>query len=155
MLYFPVTFFDVTPIGRVINRFSQDMATIDEDLASTVSQALGMGSAVLGSLGAICGSTKGTFVILFVPLSYLYFRFNLYFRASNTAIARLESVSRSPIYADFSQTLGGTTTIRAYKQQSSFIKRLETFADANTIPGLFQQLATQWLSIRLDFLGNF
>jgi len=83
----------------------------------------------------------------------LYRYFNIYFRKSNTAIARLEAVSRSPIYADFSQTISGTSTIRAYDQSQRFIHNLEIFANTNTIPGVLQQVATQWLSIRLDFLG--
>lgn len=153
VVFFPVSFFDVTPIGRVINRFSQDMATIDEDLANTMSQLIGMGGSVLGSIGAIAGSTKGTFLILMIPLSILYRTFNQYFRKANTAIARLESVSRSPIYADFSQTLSGTTTIRAYRQNARFITTLEGYANKNTVPGVLQQIASQWLSIRLDFLG--
>jgi ATP-binding cassette subfamily C (CFTR/MRP) protein 1 len=153
VMYYPVSFFDVTPIGRIINRFSQDMATIDEDLASTLSQVIGMFGGVLGSVGGIAGSTKGIFLILLVPLGILYSTFNQYFRKANTAIARLESVSRSPIYADFSQTLSGTTTIRAYKQNDRFIHTLEGYANANTVPGVLQQIASQWLSIRLDFLG--
>jgi ATP-binding cassette subfamily C (CFTR/MRP) protein 1 len=153
VLFFPIAFFDVTPIGRIINRFSQDMATIDEDLASTMSQVIGMFGSVIGSLGAIAGSTKGTFLILMLPLGILYRYFNVYFRKSNTAIARIEAISRSPIYADFSQTLSGTTTIRAYIQSDRFIAKLESYANNNTVPGVLQQVASQWLSIRLDFLG--
>lgn len=153
VLYFPVAFFDVTPIGRIINRFSQDMQTVDEDLAQSMSQVISMFGSVLGTIGAIAGSTKGVFLILLVPLSVLYRYFNIYFRKSNTAIARLEAISRSPIYADFSQTISGTSTIRAYGQSDRFIANLERFANNNTIPGVLQQVASQWLSIRLDFLG--
>jgi len=153
VVFFPVAFFDVTPIGRIINRFSQDMATIDEDLANTLSQLISMVGSVLGSIGAIAGSTKGTFLILMVPLVFFYRIFNNYFRKANTAIARLESISRSPIYADFSQTLSGTTTIRAYHQNDRFVAKLENYANVNTVPGVLQQIASQWLSIRLDFLG--
>jgi ATP-binding cassette subfamily C (CFTR/MRP) protein 1 len=153
VLYFPVAFYDVTPIGRVINRFSQDIATIDEDLAQSISQLVGMGGSVLGAVGGIVGATKGTFLILFLPLIYLYSRFQAYFARSNTSIASIEAVSRSPIYADFSQTLSGTNTIRAYGQQARFIARIENFANENTVPGVFQQVAIQWLSIRLDFVG--
>jgi len=153
VLFLPVSFFDVTPVGRIVNRFSQDIATIDEDLAQSISQVIGMGGGVLGSLGAIAGSTKGTFLILAVPLGFLYTHFQTYFRKSNTAIARLEAVSRSPIYADFSQSLSGTSTIRAYAQQEKFITKLEDFANKNTVPGVLQQICGQWLAIRLDIVG--
>jgi ATP-binding cassette subfamily C (CFTR/MRP) protein 1 len=153
VLYFPISFFDVTPIGRILNRFSQDMATVDEDLAQTMSQVISMIFSVLGAVGAIAGSTKGTFLILMIPLGFLYRIFNTYFRKTNTAIARLEAVSRSPIYADFSQTLSGTITIRAYGQSQRFIETLEGYANTNTVPGVLQQVASQWLAIRLDLLG--
>jgi len=148
-----VSFFDITPVGRIVNRFSQDMATIDEELAQTVSQTIGMGGSCLGAVGAIIGATKGTFIGLIVPLAFLYSRFRSYFAASNTAIARLEAVTRSPIYSDFSQVLGGTSTIRAYAQESRFITRIEGYANSNTVPGIMQQVGGQWLAIRLDFLG--
>lgn len=154
VLYLPVSFFDTTPIGRIINRFSQDMSVIDEDLASTIAQMVGMGGAVAGSIGALIASTKGTLLILVFPLAYLYYRFNLYFKSANTAMARLEAVSRSPIYADFSQTLGGTTTIRSFHMENHFINRLVKYSNNNTIPAMYQQLAMQWLSIRLDFIGS-
>jgi ATP-binding cassette subfamily C (CFTR/MRP) protein 1 len=153
VLYMPVSFFDITPIGRILNRFSQDMFTMDEEIASTMSQVISLNGSVLGSLGAIAGSTKGAFLILAVPLAYFYSHVQAYFRKSNTAIARLESVSRSPIYADFSQTLTGTSTIRAYQQQHRFIQSLEEYANRNTVPGVLIHIAGQWLAIRLDILG--
>ena len=62
-------------------------------------------------------------------------------------------MSRSPIYADFSQTLSGTSTIRAYCQQERYTARLEQYANLNTVPGVLQQICGQWLAIRLDILG--
>ncbi len=76
------------------------------------------------------------------------------FRNANTAIARLEAISRSPIYTDFSQALVGAQSIRAYGEQTRFIKRLEECLDINTIAGMIQQLGSQWLAIRLDFMGS-
>lgn len=150
----PVAFFDVTPIGRIINRFSQDMAVIDELLAHSISQAINVGGTCVGCIGAIIGASKGTFIALIFPLLYIYTIFQNYYRASNTAIARIEAVTRSPIYADFSQVLGGTSTIRAYKQQKRYVEQLETYSNTNTVPGVYQQIASQWLAIRLDFISS-
>ncbi len=146
--------FPLDPPLTNMNDLDLGQATVDEDLAQTLSQCVSMISAILGSVGAIAGSTKGTVLLLFVPIGYLYITLNKYFRKSNTAIARIEAVSRSPIYADFSQTLAGATTIRAYHQQARFIRIMEGYADTNTVPGILQQLASQWLGLRLDFLGS-
>eukprot|EP01040_Poterioochromonas_malhamensis_P005555 gene5555-5971_t len=150
----PVAFFDTTPIGRILNRFSSDLVVVDEELTQTISQFSNCVAQVLGSIGAIAGSTKGTFLVVFVPLMYIYNRFQQYFRSGNTTVARLESVSRSPIYADFSQALAGVNSIRAYKQETRFIEKLETALNTNSVANIFQQLSTQWLSIRLDFIGS-
>lgn len=69
-------------------------------------------------------------------------------------MARLESVSRSPIYADFSQALTGTSSIRAYKDESRFINSLEARVDSNSIAGIISQIGANWLAIRLDMLGS-
>jgi len=151
----PIGFFDVTPVGRIINRFSQDMATIDEELSQTMSQAIGTGGYCIGAIGGIIGATKGTFLIVVIPLVYLYYNLQKYYRTTNTAIARIESITRSPIYADFSQVLAGTATVRAYKIEQAYILDLEKNSDINTVPGVYQMVSGQWLAIRLDFIGAF
>ena len=150
-----VAFFDTTPLGRILNRFSSDMQVIDENLSQTFNQLLNSYSSVAGALGAVVGSTKGTFLILLVPLIIIYSRLSKYFRKTNTAIARLESLSRSPIYADFSQVLGGISSVRAYNSGSRFVKQLETRVDKNSTIAICQQLCSHWLSVRLDILGSF
>ena len=150
----PVAFFDVTPIGRILNRFSSDMVVIDEELSQTISQLTNSLFSCIGAVGAIAGATKGTFLALCVPLIFLYERIQRYFRKSNTAIARNQSVSLSPIYADFSQALTGLSSIRAYGESTRFINALENRVDYNTIASVMGQLAAQWLAIRLDFIGS-
>jgi ABC-type multidrug transport system fused ATPase/permease subunit len=150
----PIAFFDVTPLGRVLNRFSSDMVVVDEDLSATISQVAQTVFQVLGAIGAVSGSTKGTFLILLFPMMWFYNRISSLFRLANTSVARLESISRSPIYADFSQALTGANSIRAYKEEKRFVQALETRVDSNTVAQLTIQLLAQWLSIRLDVLGG-
>ena len=151
----PVAFFDVTPLGRILNRFSSDMNVVDEELSQTSSQVLNSLFACVGAVGAIAGATKGTFLILLLPIVYVYANIQTFFRKTNTAVARLESVSRSPIYADFSQTLVGASSVRAYGESQRFIDHLELQLDRNSIAAITSQLAGQWLAIRLDVLGAF
>ena len=150
----PVAFFDVTPIGRVLNRFSSDMLTVDEELSQTVQQLSNSSFATLGAIAGIAGATNGTFLVLLIPMIFFYGRMQRFFRKSNTAIARLESVSRSPIYADFSQALNGISTIRAYKDQRRFVEQLEHRVNTNTTAAMMLQVGSQWLAVRLDFFGS-
>jgi ATP-binding cassette subfamily C (CFTR/MRP) protein 1 len=150
----PVAFFDITPLGRILNRFSSDMLTVDEELSQSVMQLSNSSFQTLGGFAAIAGATNGTFLAFLLPIIYFYFRLNQYFRKSNTALARLESVSRSPIYADFSQALVGANSIRAYRDQHRFIEQLEKRLNINTTVLVLQQLGGCWLALRLDFLGS-
>jgi len=149
-----VAFFDVTPLGRVLNRLSSDMLTVDEELQQTINSLMNSIFQCVGAVGAIVGATKGTFLVLFVPITFVYFRVQSFFRKTNTTVARLESISRSPIYTDFSQALTGVSSIRAYDEAKHFIHHLEKQLDNNSIAAITQQLASQWLAIRLDFLGS-
>lgn len=150
----PIAFFDITPVGRILNRFSSDMLTIDEELSQTLMQLANAFFQSLGAIGAIAGATNGTFLILLVPIAFFYGHLQNYFRKSNTAIARIEAISRSPIYADFSQALNGMTTIRAYKDGERFINVLEGRVNANSVAAVMQQVGANWLAMRLDFFGS-
>ena len=152
-LYAPISFFDTTPTGRILNRFSSDMLSVDEELSQTLSQASNSLAQVLGAFGAIVGATKGTFLLVMIPLAYFYYQVQRYFRNTNTTIARLESISRSPIYADFSQALTGLPSIRAYRDTPRFIGKLEAAINHNSIANVSTQLCSQWLALRLDFMG--
>lgn len=149
----PVAFFDTTPVGRILNRFSSDLQTIDEEISQSLSQISNSLASVVGAVGAIAGATKGTFLVLIIPLFYFYNSIQKYYRHANTTVARLESISRSPIYADFSQALNGVNSIRAYNDQQRFINKLEKALDHNSIANITQQLSGNWLAIRLDFMG--
>lgn len=150
----PVAFFDVTPQGRILNRFSSDMVIVDEELSQSISQLTNSLFSVFGAIAAIAAATQGIFLILCVPLVVLYEKIQRYFRKSNTAIARLQSVALSPIYTDFSQALTGLSTIRAYGVGKRFVDSLQQRVDYNTVPLVMTQLAIQWLAIRLDFIGS-
>lgn len=80
---------------------------------------------------AIISSTTPAFVALIVPLSGVYYWVQRYYLRTSRELKRLDSVSRSPIYAHFQESLGGITTIRAYRQQLRFAMENEWRVDAN------------------------
>lgn len=150
----PVAFFDVTPIGRVLNRFAADMDKLDLELTQTVSQGVSTVFSVLGALGAIVAATKGTFLIALIPLGYTYNVIQKWFRKTSTELQRVTSVSNSPIFADFSQTLSGTSTIRAYGVQHDFFNKCKRSFDNMNSSYVLVQLAGYWLALRLDIMGG-
>lgn len=93
------------------------------------------------------------FVAFILPLSFAYAYIQKYYLRTSRELKRLDSVSRSPIYAHFQETLGGISTIRAYRQQDRFELENEWRVDAN-LQAYFPSIsANRWLAIRLEFIG--
>jgi len=109
---------------------------------------------VLGALGAIVAATKGTFLIALIPFGYTYNVIQKWFRKTSTELQRVTSVANSPIFADFSQTLSGTSTIRAYGVQKDFFIKCKTSFDNMNASYILVQLAGYWLALRLDVMGG-
>merc|ERR1712232_1521201 len=89
-----------------------------------------------------------------IPVMYVYYRVLNYFRDVSRETKRLESISRSPVYAHFSETLGGLTTIRAYGAPLRFKNEFEGKVDVNTRAYYNNKAADRWLSVRLELLGS-
>lgn len=151
----PVAFFDVTPTGRILNRFAADMDKIDLELTQSIGQGFGTIYSVLGAIGAIVAATKGTFLVALIPMGYIYYLIQKWFRRTSTELQRVTSISISPIFADFSQVLSGTSTIRAYAEQSRFFRQCQTSFNQYNACYNVQQTCNHWLGLRLDLLGGF
>jgi ATP-binding cassette subfamily C (CFTR/MRP) protein 1 len=93
------------------------------------------------------------FVALIIPLTLMYIFIQRYYLRTSRELKRLDSVSRSPIYAHFQESLGGISTIRAYRQQPRFELENEWRVDAN-LRAFFPSIsANRWLAVRLEFIG--
>mmetsp|Transcript_13284 Transcript_13284/g.27849 ORF Transcript_13284/g.27849 Transcript_13284/m.27849 type:complete len:1151 (+) Transcript_13284:3-3455(+) len=150
----PISFFDVTPIGRVLNRFAADMDKIDLELTQTVSQGINTFFQVFGAFGAILVATKGTFIVPLIPLAFLYNFVQKWFRKTSTELQRVTNIANSPIFADFSQTLSGTSSIRAFGVQKGFFNKCKQSFDNMNASYILVQLTSSWLALRLDLLGG-
>ncbi|KAF9193209.1 hypothetical protein BGZ51_003958 [Haplosporangium sp. Z 767] len=149
----PMMFFDTTPMGRILNRFSKDQATIDEVLPRTFSGYVYNLFAALSIIAVISFSTP-TLIFVIVPSGFFYLVLQKYFLATSRQLRRLDSVSRSPLFAQLQETIGGISTIRAYRQQERFIANNEQKLDQNLrayYPGI---AGNRWLAFRLECLGS-
>eukprot|EP00039_Didymoeca_costata_P001605 m.53694 g.53694 ORF g.53694 m.53694 type:complete len:1509 (-) comp10879_c0_seq1:1965-6491(-) len=149
----PMQFFDTTPLGRIVNRFSQDIYTIDELIPRTLSSLVSCFGQVLSTVIVIAMTTP-LFLVAVIPLGFLYYFIQKYYIATSRQLKRLESVSRSPIYAHFSETLSGVATIKAYGVQQLFKVDNENKVDFNLQAYYPSISANRWLAMRLEFLGN-
>ncbi|PSN38190.1 hypothetical protein C0J52_15039, partial [Blattella germanica] len=149
----PVRFFECTPVGRIINRFSTDMSVIDKKLATSIQRLVQF---LLLCFSAIVINAVVTpwFLIVAVPICAVYFVTQRFYRCSSRELQRLDSITRSPIFSHFSETLGGLTTIRAFGHQQRFRNLLFKKADAHTNAFLIMNTSNRWLGVALDYLGG-
>ena len=150
----PVSFFDTTPLGRIINRFSADITQSDEKLGYTLGFFIGLSCNLISIVITICITTDGYFAIALPVLFYIYFHVQSFFRKTNTELKRLENISRSPILTEFSQALTGATSLRAFGESSKYVQRMEKSVDENTTVTILLQIARWWLAVRLDVIGG-
>ncbi|CAA7270432.1 unnamed protein product [Cyclocybe aegerita] len=149
----PTAFFDTTPLGRILSRFSKDQDTLDNELSMTMTQALSTFSSVLGTV-ALVFYTFPYLGIIFAPMSVLYYLVATYYRRSSVETKRLDSLMRSILYGSLSETLSGLATIRAYREQNRSIRAAEHGLDLENRAYYMTISIQRWLGVRLDLFGN-
>ncbi|XP_062606443.1 multidrug resistance-associated protein 1-like [Saccostrea cucullata] len=150
----PMSFFDTTPVGRIVNRFSDDIGTIDGELPNTFFMFADCLLMVVGALIVISFSTP-IFMTVILPLGILYFLAQRFYIATSRQLKRLESKTRSPIYSHFGETVTGASVIRAFGLQNEFILESQKRVDKNQVFTFASNTANRWLGFRLELLGNF
>ena len=152
VVHAPVNFFDTTPLGRIINRFSKDMDGIDNSLAEAFRMfALTLANGV--STFILIIYVTPFFAVALVPIGLVYYYVQAIYRSTSRELKRLDSISRSPFYAHFGETLTGLPTIRAYNEQKRFTDDNDQFLNANNTAYYYLITAQRWLAVRLESLG--
>ena len=166
----PMSFFDTTPLGRITNRFSKDIHTMDNDLTDamriftlTITMILSVIIMIIVFYPYVscCAvpclhfqtNNGKQFAAALVPLFIMFLLATNFYRASAREMKRHEAVLRSVVFSQFSEAVNGIASIRAYGLQDHFITRLRKSID-NMDSAYFLTFSNQrWLSIRLDAVG--
>ena len=149
----PMSFFDTTPLGRIINRFSKDVDIMD----NTLTDAIRMFSFTLAMMAAVFILIIVYFHYFAIALGPLFCMFVLsanFYRASAREVKRIEAVKRSFVFARFSEGISGVASIRAYGMQHHFTKDLRSVTDDMNSAYYLTFSNQRWLSLRLDAIGN-
>lgn len=153
LLRAPMAFYDTTPLGRVLNRFSKDTYTIDEVLMTSIYSYLSTLVGVLSTV-AVIGYVTPYFLLAMVPPAALYYATQQYYVASSRELKRLDSVSRSPVFSHFGETLEGAAVVRAFRRQGDFVRENEAKLDRNLQAYFVNISSNRWLAMRLEFVGT-
>jgi ABC-type multidrug transport system fused ATPase/permease subunit len=149
----PLSFFETTPIGRLIQRFSKDLDQIDQQLPASMAQLISSTLNIATSLLAICLVTPSFAPVMLVVLA-IYVGVTNYYRPVARELKRLDGVSRSPIYSHFSETLQGLPVLRAFQREAMSQRINAGRLDDNVATYFALKAADRWLSFRLETLGN-
>ncbi|XP_053552301.1 multidrug resistance-associated protein 1-like, partial [Bombina bombina] len=150
----PLSFFERTPSGNLTNRFAKEMDTIDNIVPQVLMLFIMMFLTIVEILLVIAIATPLA-AIAFIPLGLLYFFLQRFYVATSRQLKRLESVSKSPLYTHFNETLQGVNVVRAFREQERFIRESNLRLNTNQRFYYSSFVANRWLSIRCDLLSNF
>jgi multidrug resistance-associated protein (MRP) len=149
----PMSFFDTTPLGRIVNRLSRDVDTIDVNIPMTMRIWLGTFSGVFTTIFVIAYTTP-IFLTVVVPLGLFYYFIQRFYICTSRQLRRIDSVIRSPIYVHFSETVTGVSSIRAYHQQQRFVNKSDLLTDRNQMVNYAVISSNRWMGLWLESIGN-
>ncbi|KAJ2733976.1 hypothetical protein IW152_002632 [Coemansia sp. BCRC 34962] len=148
----PMSFFDTTPLGRILQRFSKDQLSVDETIPRTFGSWFQNFTTVLLSLSVIVVAMPA-FGLVIVPMVLFFFYLKNYFLETSRTLKRLDSTTRSPIYASFQEMLVGVSTIRAYGKSERFMAENLRKIDTNQRCVYPYLSLNRWLAVRLEFMS--
>uniref|UniRef100_A0A3Q4MCU7 ATP-binding cassette sub-family C member 5 n=1 Tax=Neolamprologus brichardi TaxID=32507 RepID=A0A3Q4MCU7_NEOBR len=148
----PMSFFDTTPTGRILNRFSKDQEEVDTVLP------LHMDSFLLFCLQVtfiiiIIASVFPYMLVAVVIMGALFALILFLFQRGIRHMKKMENISRSPCISLMTSTLQGLSTIHAYNTRNSHIEMFKSLNDINSNHFLLFHSGTRWLSFWLDFMA--
>uniref|UniRef100_A0AAR2ILI6 ABC-type glutathione-S-conjugate transporter n=1 Tax=Pygocentrus nattereri TaxID=42514 RepID=A0AAR2ILI6_PYGNA len=153
VLHSPMSFFESTPSGNLLNRFSKEIDAIDCMIPDGFKMMLGYVFKLLEVCIIVLMATPFAGLVI-LPLMLFYTFIQSFYVATSCQLRRLESVSRSPIYTHFNETVQGASVIRAFGEQPRFILQANSRVDHNQTSYFPRFVATRWLAVNLEFLGN-
>ncbi|KAM9660359.1 ATP-binding cassette sub-family C member 8 isoform 2-T2 [Trichechus inunguis] len=148
----PMRFFETTPLGSILNRFSSDCNTIDQHIPSTL-ECLSRSTLLCVSALAVISYVTPVFLVALLPLAIVCYFIQKYFRVASRDLQQLDDTTQLPLLSHFAETVEGLTTIRAFRYEARFQKKLLEYTDSNNIASLFLTAANRWLEVRMEYIG--
>ena len=147
-------FYDITPSGRIINRLSKDLDKIDTAIYQTIGGLLAVAFIIIMCLSVLV--IADPYILLIIPpVIYISVKIQQIYLDSGRDLTRLESVTRSPIVEHFSETITGTSTIRAFSHNKRFFSKMKKQLNLNMRQYITLESANCWLSVYLELVSNF
>uniref|UniRef100_A0A2C9W799 ABC-type xenobiotic transporter n=1 Tax=Manihot esculenta TaxID=3983 RepID=A0A2C9W799_MANES len=148
----PMSFFDSTPSGRILNRASTDQSAVDMQIPYQVGSVAIAMIQLLGII-AVMSQVAWQVFIVFIPVIAASIWYQQYYIPSARELSRLVGVCKAPVIQHFAETISGSTTIRSFDQQFRFQETNMELMDSYSRPKFNIAGAMEWLCIRLDMFS--
>ncbi|KAJ3207843.1 hypothetical protein HDU67_007191, partial [Dinochytrium kinnereticum] len=148
----PMRFFETTPIGRILNRASKDIGIIDQEIMFSFQYAYGVLIDAITIFSVITTITP-LFIVIILPVGCVHWAISQKYLKASRGLKRLESVTRSPIYSMFSETLNGVSTIRAYSAEQRFSLENLRRVEVNNKAYFYLWTSNRWLQVRVGLVS--
>ncbi|GAA6028671.1 hypothetical protein JCM8097_007340 [Rhodosporidiobolus ruineniae] len=153
VVWAPMSWFDTTPLGRIMNRFAKDIDSIDNRLNDSLRMCL-LTLAQIAASVVMIAIVYQWFLIPVAALFALFYMASSFYRATARTFKRFDNTLRSFLYAAFGETLSGMSTIRAFGEQERFLEQNERLIDIENRAYFLTIVNQRWLAIRLDILSG-
>ncbi|PIA30614.1 hypothetical protein AQUCO_05400004v1 [Aquilegia coerulea] len=149
----PMSFFDATPSGRILNRASSDQSELDYDIPLAMG---GLAMNAIRLIGVIVVMAHGGWqvVIIYVPVVVACISYQQYYVPAARELVRLTGVCNAPVKQHFTESIAGLTTIKSFDQESRFMDTNMKLIDSCSRPEFYSMGANEWLGFRLDVLSS-
>ncbi|KAJ7113275.1 multidrug resistance-associated ABC transporter [Mycena crocata] len=154
VLFAPIRFHDTVSRGRLLNRFGKDFEGIDSNLPDNFGQSALYMIGTITTLITLSFVGGLPFVLVAFLLSFVYYQSALLYGQASRDMRRLDSVTRSPLYSMYSETIAGVSILRAFGASSKFLRDMLRHVDTNCNPSYWTWGINRWLSIRLTSLAS-
>lgn len=153
VMFAPQSFFDTTPLGRIMNRFAKDIDTVDNTLGDAMRMAISTAGNIIGAT-ILISIIQPYFLIAMLVVCVLYAHNAQFYRKSSREFKRIDAILRSSLYSHFSESLSGIATIRSYGESDRFVDENIKRMDVENRAYYLTIINQRWLGIRLDMLGS-
>ncbi|KAL8158488.1 hypothetical protein V2J09_000025 [Rumex salicifolius] len=148
----PMSFYDSTPLGRILSRVSSDLSIVDLDIPFGLAFAVGV---TVSAYSNLCVLAVVTWQVLFVsiPVVYLAIRLQRYYFSTAKELMRINGTTKSFLANHLAESVAGAITIRAFEEEDRFFSKNLDLIDTNATSFFHSFSASEWLIQRLEMLS--